>query len=187
MDTLLIIKDTIAVNFTNAADLSKQCPQEIPTNEYDYGIVFVICASFFLVAVVITAGFYLWQKAKFNYLKELDAQKDKQDSCRKEKEYQREKERIDREDVRKEKEYQREKERIDREDVRKEKEYRREQERAEWDNAKKDRDVSEALKLICDAAKDKDGMIDKDILTQLLTSFNTARGYKSQSGKGENV
>ena len=143
MDTLLIIKDTIAVNFTNAADLSKQCPQEIPTNEYDYGIVFVICASFFLVAVVITAGFYLWQKAKFNYLKELDAQKDKQDSCRKEKEY------------------------------------RREQERAEWDNAKKDRDVSEALKLICDAAKDKDGMIDKDILTQLLTSFNTARGYKS--------
>ncbi len=169
MDTLLIIKDTIAVNFTNAADLSKQCPQEIPTNEYDYGIVFVICASFFLVAVVITAGFYLWQKAKFNYLKELDAQKDKQDSCRKEKEYQREKERIDREDVRKEKEY------------------RREQERAEWDNAKKDRDVSEALKLICDAAKDKDGMIDKDILTQLLTSFNTARGYKSQSGKGENV
>lgn len=169
MDTLLIIKDTIAVNFTNAADLSKQCPQEIPTKEYDYGIVFVICASFFLVAVVITAGFYLWQKAKFNYLKELDAQNDKQDSCRKEKEYQREKERIDREDVRKEKEY------------------RREQERAEWDNAKKDRDVSEALKLICDAAKDKDGMIDKDILTQLLTSFNTARGYKSQSGKGENV
>lgn len=169
MDTLLIIKDTIAVNFTNAADLSKQCPQEIPTNEYDFGIVFVICASFFLVAVVVTAGFYLWQKAKFNYLKELDAQKDKQDSCRKEKEYQREKERIDREDVRKEKEY------------------RREQERAEWDNAKKDRDVSEALKLICDAAKDKDGMIDKDILTQLLTSFNTARGYKSQSGKDENV
>lgn len=169
MDTLLIIKDTIAVNFTNAAGLSKQCPQEIPTNEYDYGIVFVICASVFLVAVVVTAGFYMWQKAKFNYLKELDAQKDKQDSCRKENEYQREKERNDREDVRKGNEYQREKE------------------RAVWDNAKKDRDVSEALKLICDAAKDKDGMIDKDILTQLLTSFNTARGYKSQSGKSENV
>ena len=169
MDTLLIIKDTIAVNFANAVDLSEQCPQEIPTNEYDFGIVFCICVLVFLVAIVVKSGFKAWQKAKFNYLKELDNQRDLHESTRKEKEYQREKERNDWEDARKEKEYQ------------------REQERSEWDNAKKDRDVSEALKLICDAAKDKDGMIDKDILTQLLTSFNTARGYKSQSGKGENV
>lgn len=169
MDTIIIVKDTVAVSIINAEDFSKQFSQEIPTNEYDYGIVFAICASVFLVAVVVTAGFYLWQKAKFNYLKELDGQKDTQDSNRKEKEYQREKERNDREDARKEKEYHYEKE------------------RAEWDNAKKNRNVSESLKLICDAAKDNDGMIDKDILTQLLTSFNTARGYKSQSGKGENV
>lgn len=169
MDTIIIVKDTVAVSIINAEDFNKQFSQEIPTNEYDYGIVFAICASVFLVAVVVTAGFYLWQKAKFNYLKALDGQKDMQDSNRKEKEYQREKERNDWEDARIEKEYQREKE------------------RAVWDNAKKDRDVSEALKLICDASKDKDGKIDKDILIQLLTSFNTARGYRSQSGKGENV
>lgn len=169
MDTLLIIKDTIAVNFANAVDLSKQCPQEIPTNEYDFGIVFCICVLVFLVAIVVKSGFKAWQKAKFNYLKELDNQRNLHESTRKEKEYQREKERNDWEDARIEKEYQREKE------------------RAVWDNSKKDRDVSEALKLICDASKDKDGKIDKDILIQLLTSFNTARGYRSQSGKGENV
>lgn len=151
MDTLLIIKDTIAVNFANAIDLSKQCPQEIPTNEYDFGIVFCICVLVFLVAIVVKSGFKAWQKAKFNYLKELDNQRNLHESTRIEKEYQREKE------------------------------------RAVWDNSKKDRDVSEALKLICDASKDKDGKIDKDILIQLLTSFNTARGYRSQSGKGENV
>ena len=158
MDTLLIIKDTIAVNFANAVDLSEQCPQEIPTNEYDFGIVFCICVLVFLVAIVVKSGFKAWQKAKFNYLKELDNQRDLHESTRKEKEYQREKERNDWEDARIEKEYQREKERNDWEDARKEKEYQREQERSEWDNAKKDRDVSEALKLICDAAKDKDGM-----------------------------
>lgn len=169
MNTLLIIKDSIAVNFINAADLSKRCSQEIPTNEYDLGIVIAIGVIVAIVAIVLTIGFNKWQKNKFKYLLEFDSQKNC-DECSK-----------------REKEYQREKERNNREDARKEKEYQREQERSEWDNAKKDRDVSEVLKLICDAAKDKDGMIDKDILPQLLTSFNTARGYKSHSGKGENV
>ena len=157
MDTLLIVKDTVAVNIINATDFSKQCPQEFPTNAYDLGIALVICLFVFFIAIVVKSGFKVWQKAKFNYLKELDNQKNVTEGARTEKEYQREKERNDREDVRKEKEYQREKERNDREDVRKEKEYQREKERAEWDNAKKDRNVSESIKLICDAAKDKEG------------------------------
>lgn len=168
MDTLLILKDTVAVNII-AKDFSKQCSQELPTNAYDLGIALVICLFVFLIAIVVKCGFKAWQKAKFNYLKELDNQKNVNENTRKEKDYQCEKERNDWEGARIENEYQREKE------------------RAVWDNAKKDRDISEALKLICDAAKDKDGMINKDILTQLLTSFSTARGYKSQSCKGENV
>lgn len=169
MDTLLIVKDTVAVNIINATDFSKQCPQEFPTNAYDLGIALVICLFVFFIAIVVKNGFKVWQKAKFNYLKELDNQKNVNESARTEKEYQREKERNDREDVRKEKEYQREKE------------------RAEWDNAKKDRNVSESIKLICDAAKDKEGKIDKDILNLLLNSFNTARENKGLSDEGEDA
>ena len=41
--------------------------------------------------------------------------------------------------------------------------------------------------LICDAAKDKEGKIDKDILNLLLNSFNTARENKGLSDEGEDA
>lgn len=165
MGTVLILKDTIAVNIINSADTHKEYVQEFPTNEFDLWIAIAICAAVFLVAIVLTKGFCSWQKAKFNHLKELEKQRNIDECAQKDKEYQREKERGELDYYRKDKEYQHEKE------------------RAEWDNAKKDCSLMESLKLICDAAKDKDGIIDKDILNLLLTNFNNERGYMSQSDK----
>lgn len=143
MDSLLVLKDTIAAYIIKAADTSRQCIQEIPTNEYDLWIAIAICVAVSIFAIVITVGLYKWQKIRFDYLRGVDKQKNDHESARKEKEYQREKE------------------------------------RAEWDYVKKDSSLLESLNKICDAAKDKDGKIDKDIFNLLLTNFNDERASKS--------
>lgn len=171
MDTLLVLKDTIAVNIFKAADATKQCVHEVPTNENDRWIAIAICVAVFLVAIVLTYGFCSWQKAKFNHLKELEKQRNIDECAQKEKEYQREKERDELDYSRKDKELQHEKERIELDDDRKKRELQREKERSDWDQAKKDKEVSEALKQICDVAKDKEGKIDKEILELLLLHF----------------
>lgn len=167
MDTLLIFRDTITVNALKVIDSCQPCIHEAETNEYDYGVVLAICGTIFLVALVVTVGFCYWQKARYKYMKELDKQNNEYESAQKGNDYQREKERNERDDARKEKEYQHDKE------------------RAEWDDATKSKIVPESLRLICDAAKDKDGKIDKDVITLLLEMFDKENGRERPSDKSE--
>ena len=69
MDTLLILKDTIAVNIIKSADSCKQCIHDIPTNEYDVWINASICITIVLVSLIVAITLYHYSRMKMKRLR----------------------------------------------------------------------------------------------------------------------
>lgn len=169
MNTISIcINDTTALCDSTVIELAKFANvQETGLNCNDIWIAIAISATIFLVVLVITVGLCFWQNVKFNYLKGIDKQNNDHEIARKEEEHKCEKERNEQNDMRREKEYQHEREKNEREDARKDKEYQHEKEM----NATDHKNILEFIKQIHEAAKDKEGQVDKDVLKLWLDAF----------------
>ena len=86
MDTLLILRDTIATNVVKVIDCCSHCVQETETNWADVQIVFLICSAIALsiLIIAVTMGILIWHyNSKSKECNELKEKNVKSEELRK--------------------------------------------------------------------------------------------------------
>lgn len=61
MDTILIIRDSVATCMKGTADICQPCVKEIGTNCQDVAIVFIICFAIAVVAIYAIKRYFKWK------------------------------------------------------------------------------------------------------------------------------
>ena len=172
MDTLLILRDTIANHVVKVIDSCQPCIQEAETNWADVVIVKYICLAIVVVSFMFAVACYLCQKEKYKYLTESEDKKREHELKKADKEA---------EIMKKEKDDEL-KRYIAKGEFDSNKEQIQKINRTDYERA------GEFFKQICDATKDKEYKLDNTALYNLLNFFcEEWRGSRDVEGKNGNT
>lgn len=86
MDTIFIIRDSVATCLMQSADASVIVYKEAETNRLDIFIVAIVCLTLLIFALIVKCGLIEWQNKKLIKQKESDEEKRKHELDLKQKE-----------------------------------------------------------------------------------------------------